>query len=431
MATVPGIAAGQLIKLPSVGRKLRTPRHIWQTRQRPFQMQPFLVAPVLPGETMKNAFIQYSALTDPIKNPLLGWWLEHWLVYVPFRAMPDSQHLQDMVLDPAFGELNAAADEAASTKFYHYHAADPSYVMQALQAFIEAELRNEGETWLTGHLDNVPQIGIVDAGPFESMVLDATATEPDTLPGMGDDDGNLDVIHGSGGATNFSGAYDAYQALVAAKVLDITFEDWLKTYGVRMPKPNDEPVPEVLRYWKDWKLPGQTVDASDGSIAAAVKWRDDYRADKDRRFKEPGVILGVQCFTPKIFFKNQKQVTVDSLKRSLDWLPAVLAEHAYTSLKKFTSDGSTTGDGPLGFTPSGDHFIDIRDLFVNGDQFVNFALTETDANLFSLPAADLTTRWVTSADVDALFANAAPLNQVRTEGICRFGILGNIQDMTP
>ena len=60
-------------ELPQTGRVMRRPVHTFQLRQRPFAITPFMIAPVLPGETMKNLLLQSRAVTDPIKNPLVGW----------------------------------------------------------------------------------------------------------------------------------------------------------------------------------------------------------------------------------------------------------------------------------------------------------------------------------------------------------------------
>lgn len=432
--TAGGIPYGAVIAAPQSRRKLRSPIHDFQLRHRPYQLQPFLVAPVLPGETMKNASVNYQAYTDPIKNPLLGWWLEHYLFYVPFRAMPFEDELTAMVLDPAFGELDAAADSAASVPFYHKHSADPSWAALATQAVVEEFFRNEGEAWNTGttSLGGVPQVGLMNSRWTESITLDSLTGEPDTLPGQFDQDGQLDALMGAGAATLFQDAYDQYQALVAAKMVaeGVTYEDYLKSYGVRMPKAPSERKPELLRYSKDWQYPKRAVDPTDGSIAASVGWRDAFRADKDRRFTEPGVILGLTCATPKIYMSSQVQPVIDSMKTALDWLPAVLRNEAFTSLKKFTSNGVDTGNGPLGFTPGSDYWVDIRDLFVGGDQFVNFALTETDAGLMAVPDSTLQRRFVTSSEVDALFTSGAA-NLVRQDGRCRFAILSNVEDMTP
>lgn len=434
MAISPGLAAAEIIQMPKTGRTLRVPVHNFNIQHTPFALQPFMIAPVLPGDTMKNALCSYSALTKPIKNALIGWWLEHWIFYVPFRAMPASSYLQTMVLDPAFGDLDNSQDAAAATDYYHAQTGDPSFVQQCLQAIVEDKFRNEGEAWNVATAGGLPQVGLIKKTPFSSMALDSATGEPDTLPGMGDDDPNLDVILGTGGATNFAGAYDAYQALVAAQVLDVTFEDWLKSYGVKMPKRHDDdPEVELLRYYKDWQFPGSTVNPTDGSLANAVKWRDSYRADKDRRFKEPGFIVGLTCATPKVYMSKQTQVMVDSLKRSLDWLPAILADQPFTSMKLFTSNGTNSGNGPLGFTPSADYWIDLRDLFTNGDQFTNYSLSATDQHFVSLPTSALATRFVTASDINNLFSTSpAGANiGIMQEGQCRLSILSQVVDYTP
>lgn len=411
---------------------MRTPDHDFHLRHRPFVLQPFAVAPVLPGDTMKNALLQVRARTDPIKNPLIGWWLEHFIFYVPFRAMGISSHLQTMALDPSFGELNVAGDIAASTAWYHSQTGDPSYAYWATKAVVEEFFRNDGEDWVTNaHLDNMPQIGIMKHRAFQSLVLDSDSTEPDTFPGEYDKDGELAGDLGSG-ATNFAGHYDAYQAMVASKLVDVTYEDFLRTYGVRVPlQPSNEPLPELLRYSKQWSYPSSAVDETDGTLASAVNWKVALRADKDRLFREPGVIIGLTAATPKIYFSKQTQAVVDSMKTALDWLPSVLQEHAYTSLKLFTSNGTNAGNGPLGFTPSADYWLDLRDLFVHGDQFINFALTETDAGLVALPGSNLKARFVSSTDVDNLFSAAAPANKIHQDGVLRLSILSKVVDQTP
>lgn len=418
-----------------MGRKMRRPDHDFNLRFRPFILQPMAIAPVLPGETLKNALCQYSAMSDPIKNPLIGWWMYQYLFYVPFRAMDNiSSHLQTMALDPAFGTLNAAADVAADADFYHANASDPSFAYHALKAVTEEFFRDDGEDWQTNaHLDNIPQIGLSKSRAFQSTIMDSQVgtLEPDQMPGDYDADGELGGILGSG-ASAFADHYDAYQALVAAKLTDVTYEDFLASYGVEIPpKPSDEPLPELLRVQRAWAYPSNAVDESDGSLASALKWRDTWRADKARFFKEPGVLLAVCSVVPKVYFSKQTQSVIDSMQTALDWMPAVLSEQAFTSLKMFTSNGTNAGNGPLGFTPSADYWIDLRDLMVHGDQFVNFALTETDAGLVALPNASAKARFVSSTDADNLFSAASPANKIRMEGVLRLSIASRVMDHTP
>ena len=54
------------------GRVTRSPRHTFQLRHKPFLLQPFMLAPVLPGDTVKNMLLQARAVTSPIANPLVG-----------------------------------------------------------------------------------------------------------------------------------------------------------------------------------------------------------------------------------------------------------------------------------------------------------------------------------------------------------------------
>ena len=51
---------------PMVNRKLRSPDHSWLLRQRPFVITPCLIAPVLPGETLKSATFQARCVTEPL-----------------------------------------------------------------------------------------------------------------------------------------------------------------------------------------------------------------------------------------------------------------------------------------------------------------------------------------------------------------------------
>ena len=72
---------------PRVSRSGRRPQHTFQLRHKPWVVQPFMIAPVLPGDTMKNLLLQARAVSSPVKNPLIGWWLEYYFFYVPHRSL--------------------------------------------------------------------------------------------------------------------------------------------------------------------------------------------------------------------------------------------------------------------------------------------------------------------------------------------------------
>ena len=78
-----------------VKRVQRAPAHPFSLKTRPFQIQPFLISPVLPGETLTNLVHQSRTVTKPIKDPLLGWWTEHYYFYVRLRDI--EYHLEEVV----------------------------------------------------------------------------------------------------------------------------------------------------------------------------------------------------------------------------------------------------------------------------------------------------------------------------------------------
>ena len=73
----------------------------------------------------------------------------------------------------------------------------------------------------------------------------------------------------------------------------------------------------------------------------------------------------------------------------------------------------------------------MRDLFVFGDQFVNYDLVaDGTGSHVVLPDVNYKARFATSAMADALFAAAAPANVIRTDGVCSLSILGKIGNET-
>ncbi|MBR1134131.1 hypothetical protein JQ592_38100 [Bradyrhizobium iriomotense] len=117
---------------------------------------------------------------------------------------------------------------------------------------------------------------------------------------------------------------------------------------------------------------------------------------------------------------------VDLMESAFTWLPALLRDDYSASYLRVPT-GAT---GPLS-TNTDEYWIDVKDLLLYGDQFVNFSLAATDAGLVALPTAALQKRYAASADADALFVSASPANQIRQDGICSLQILGAQRDTSP
>lgn len=391
-----------LASVPQMARRNRSPEHVFQLRHRPYQIQPFLIAPVLPGETLKNGLMQARVVTDPIKNPLIGWHVEYYFFYVKHRDMPNSATWQTMVMQADYD--TSARNVAAKVEHYHY-ATSIDWVAECLEPVTNHYFRGFGETMATASIGNLPAAAINRDSWMDSLIDETLLPEggdPQTTPDGAEDLNRLMLM---------------YEHLRAMKLYEGTYEDWLKSYGVRPAAVEVPGKPELIRYVKDWSYPSNTVDPTSGTPSSAVSWAVQERFDKDRFFKEPGFIFGVTIARPKVYFGKQKGYAASMMNDAFSWLPAVLRDQAAVSLKEFAAAA-----GPLQGNTTNGYWVDVRDLFIYGDQFVNFALTETDAGLMALPTTALQKRYPSSADVDALFKSASPANQVRQDGVCRLTV---------
>ncbi len=430
-----------------VGRILRRPTHTFNVRHKPWSIQPFMIAPVLPGETLKGLRMKSRAVTDPIREPLVGWWLEHYFFYIPVRdlhlkeafermvlqgvdmatdntpeAVPESGHSAQQVITTGMNAANHHATYRAG------QAGEVAFTDACLRRVTEEFFRNEGERFDQFAIGGLPSAGVNITNALESILLDSAVGSPD-LDHF--DDVNDPLIE--------SEHLAAFNRMKAMKMIgrNITFEDFLKTYGVGIPA-GDRPMnadvvgggsivngPELIRYMRDYQLPSNTVNPADGSVASACSWSVSERANKPRYFKEHGFVFGVTVCRPKVYLGNQRSALSGFLSRVNDWMPAVLADNPETSLKKFTS--GTTPNGPLGNTLSGDYWIDLRDLFVHGDQFI--AGGHAMPNSVALPAADLQRRYAAESEVAELFKTAGA-EFLRQDGVVDLAIAGTLVDET-
>lgn len=383
-----------------------------------------MIAPVLPGETMKNLLMQARVVTDPIKNRLCGWWCEHYFFYVKHRDLDARDLLTGMMLDPAT-DLSSLKHSTGAT--WQYVADDCiDWVQMCLERIVEEYFRENGVAW-NAHVITAdrPAAALNMEGWWQSVVDRTTLLDPDDIE-------LLDISAGTAGGgddklkvSEVDAALRQWEFMRLNNLTNMDYEDYLATYGVKVPKPELH-RPELIRYSRDWQYPISAIDPTDGSPSNAVVWSVAERADKDRYFREPGFIVGLTVVRPKVYLKGQTGSAVGLLDNAYSWLPAVLMDDPATSLKE-----TSTSNGPLQSTTNA-YVTDVRDLFLYGDQFVNFALTDTEANIVDLPSADLTNlRYASSTDVDALFSSASPANQIRQDGVVSMTIHGMQVDSTP
>lgn len=403
-----------LTPIGTTGRKSRRPSHPFQLKHRPWQIQPFLLAPVLPGETLKNLLMQSRVVSDPLKHPLIGWWVEYYFFYVKHRDLAGRDDFTQMMLN-INKDLSAYNLGADAPEFYA-KAGQISWMKLCLERVVETYFRDEDETG-TFNIGNLPAMRMNVKNWTDSLINAADYTAPeDVAITVGVDD---EITAGE-----IDDAMRQYQWLRQNQLTDMSYEDFLGTYGVR-PRPEEFHRPELLRYVRNWTYPTNHVDPSNGAPSSAVSWAVAERADKDRFFREPGFVFGVTVARPKVYFGRQTSTLTGVMRDALSWLPAILADDPYTSLRMHTA-----GSQPIGGSTD-DYVYDLKDLFLYGEQFVNFALGTAGDGSVALPSADIQSRYPSGTDADALFASASPANTVRQDGVTDLQILGALVDTTP
>ena len=409
-----GQTASAIQAVPQRKRIARRPQYVFNLITRPYQIQPFMIAPVLPGETLQNGLMQSRVVTDPVINRLVGWWKEYYWFYVKHRDLANSAHFQAMMLDADY-DLSSIYSAA---KTYHYsHAGTVDWVGECLTAVVNEYFRDEGDN--PSALDNLPVAKIMD-----QRWLDSVANEDDfDAP----DDPEI-TIGGDGkvSASEIETAMRNWEFFRANGLTEMSYEDYLSSYGVRLPSVEND-VPELLRYVRQWQYPISAIDPADGSAANAVVWSMSERMDKPRFFKEPGFVFGVTVARPKLYFGTQNAGAVGLLKNAYAWLPAILTNDPRAALQKITAGAN----GPLS-TNTDNYWVDLRDVFLYGDQFLNYAVATaiTDGAAIAMPTAALEKKYPTAAMVDALFADAVNGDKIREDGVMNLNILGHQVDAT-
>lgn len=350
---------------------------------------------------------------------MLGWWLEHYWFYVRLTDLEGRDDFRSMLL--TYGHSLASYNAAANVKTYHPGPA-VDFVEKCLDRVVEEYFREEGDGTVT--FDGLPQAAVNRESWLDSAKLASTSPTGDhELPGE-------NPLVPDELSSAFSTHFTQWEHMRALGLTAATYSDWLRSFGVTPPQEEIEPEedykPELLRYSREFQYPSIVIDGT-GVSTAAVVWSVAERLDKRRFFREPGFVFGCTVARPKVYFGKQLGNGASMFNDAYAWMPAVLRDHPFTSLKTFDN---SPADGPLGTTPSEPYWVDLRDLLVYGDQFVNFDISATPAGTVALPTSAMQKRYAAAADINALFATPASVYYVQQEGRIALDILGNQKDST-
>lgn len=420
-----------VIEAPKQRRVPRSPTHSFNLQTRPFGIYPFCIAPVLPGETLKSLLLQSRVVTDPVASPLVGWWTEYYFFYVKLRQLPDTVKtaVETMILDPS-ADLSAVSDSAERYRMYSAPGAGDSvpWTQYCLQTVTEHYFRDESEAWNNYTTDS----GEIPIAKFNDRAWRDSLFAASELPD--------DTVVAAEDYTDFELKYRTWLMLRQQQMTDLTFEDYLATFGVNVASKNNPEKPELLRFCRDWAYPSNTVDPSTGVPTSAVSWSVAERADKDRFFTEPGFIFGVTVCRPKTYDAWQKQSAVCMLDNAFSWMPAILKDDPASSIREFASDAPNS---PLNGNFNAAHILDMRDLYIYGDQFLNtpspIVDNQGDSHVFWPSAATHEgVQYPDGTDIQKLWADRSTVEPaytatkvfVRQDGIVKLNILGTQIDQT-
>lgn len=403
-------------------RTVRRPQHRFQLRTLPYQLQPFMIAPVLPGETLQNLLLQSRVVTDPLKPDmrLVGWWCEYYFFYVRVRDLDAKESFERMFIDPTadMSSLVSAGDPAT----YHFNGGI-NFTEMCLKRVVEDYFRDEGEEFDDNEIGGMPAAKIYGRGQedwTESLTL-ASDYADRRVDLDSDGDGTITV-------DDVSRAYAEWNAMHDAGLMDMDFEDYARTFGVKVREAEDSPnlrKPELIRYLREWTYPTNIVEPTTGIPSTAATWSVADRSDKRILCDEPGFLFGITVQRPKVYLRGLLGSLAHGMTDARAWLPAVLHGEWTASHKQFADDA-----GPLAGQFTEDYWVDLRDLLTNGDQYVNFDPSTTPGHL-NLPEPDAQRRYAAESDVMDMFMTGDDLDRViRTDGVVSLGILGRQTDRT-
>lgn len=380
---------------------MRRPQHTWHNWLRAWELTPSFIAPVLPGDTLRAAMLQARTVqASGVMNSLtVGWWHEMFIWYVRLGDLEVADVMRNAIIDPSANMDSIAFSGTAQQQngYMHRVTTRPSWVYECLRTVTRAYFRDEGEAW-NAHMgtDGVYPLVQITGSSWLDSAFPASA-----LPAAGTGD-------------EWSQQWNVHQGMRGAKLTTATFEEYLAMSGVSAPPllretTQDFRIPELIRFVRDYAYPQTQLNPSNGTVQGSVNWAVAERIDKKRFFDQPGFLFGAQVIRPKVYLGGQMTSAGDVLLNTANgWQPPQFDSEPHTHLRKFPGVVSpAVGTGPVhGATV--DYWLDGRDLFLRGDQFLNDmdAADPISQYTVALPNESLAQRkYVTVADREAMFEN--------------------------
>lgn len=404
--------------VPATSRSNRYPKHTFLIRELPFTVQPFMIAPVRPNDTLTNLKFEARTVSDPVANNIIGWKKEFHFFYVKITDLLIDA-IRDMFVDPDNGDIAGTYGLGANDTDYYTAKGGVDFLERGVIRIVDTYFRDEGEV----AADFQTAGGLYLVQHRSQNFLDSI-TDKDNMP-------EGDAIAGATDAADLERLMNAFETLRALNLAKMDFNDWLRSEGINVPNAIEN-KPEHLAYFSSFQYPSNTIDPATGAATGALSWVFDNSMRDPKRFTEPGFVIGLSITRPKIYMGGLAGNASAHLTRMWDWLTNVSQSvDVSTRLKLFAG-----GTGPLGdrTTDPDNYWLDMADLFHHGDQFQNMsafnvvpAVSGTN-HLFPVPTSATFEKWkyLAEADIKQLFATPASDFYVKSDGYCNLAIKGDL-----
>lgn len=396
-------------------RKSRRPVFPIAGTLRPFGLQPLSVTMMLPGETMQSLVVKGRCISQPVKSPLAGAWLETFAYFVKLTD-----------LDRALGQMFIS--DAVPTTGWVALADQPKYFTKAGQIeWIKRATYRIHDEWFT-HENETPRLIDTDVrlcklnhkSWYSSAVKEAADVAVPT------NDGSEQYAH-----------MQNWFMLQQMSLTELTYEKYLETYGGKA----IEAVlgkPELWGYNQSWTLPVNTVDPTTGVPSAAWVWGLDMKIEKPKRAQEPGFLVVCAVIRPKLFQRNAAASLLGNFWGFSDFFPSYNLEDPSASVKRILSTDAVFAAGAQD-AGTKNLLYDHKDLLLHGEQFVNnwsprFRIPETTGLAVKTASEpeDIRGEYPLLADIDGLFTGAvANQRECFYDGIVSLNVSGHLVETTP
>lgn len=384
---------------------------------RPFGLYPIMCHPVLPGETLKSASAKWTVISQPLKNPFVGAWLESWLFYVKLTDL--DRDLGQMFISDTY---STSGWTSGSNKPPFFTASgEIAWIEKCTLRIHEAFFRTEGETVRINFGDGIPAIKLNNRSWYQNLMFEPAEVALDTT-----------------GERDHTEQISAWQMLQQMQLTELSYESYLEQYGVKSMNLGIG-EPEILRFTRSWTKPTNIVEPTTGTPTSAWVWNDEMKLDKDKRFDEPGFILMMAAIRPKMYQEGQEFSMIQTMWGFKDWYPAYNLVDPAAGVRRIGTDDPVFKGDLNAAEGEVQLLFDVRDLLSHGEQFINdlspqyqIPFSKGWSTIGAANSADVRGEYAESTDIQALFTGGTADTQTCLyEGITGLTIAGHVQDTTP